>query len=456
MKARFTILIKHALLPLVGGQLTLLFLAASVNAQEQEVLPITLEKVLELSGANNLTIKEYKERQNLAQAEVARAKEWWLPEVYGGVRTQQLSGAVMNGNGNFFLDVKRNNLWLGLGVSANWNFTEGINTRKAVEYESQASTFRTEIERNKELTKAINAYYNLVSAQLNLVAYKSLVIQSDTIILQIQIQLAAGLGYQSDLLLAQSNKRHLRVQMLNAQRDYNAASSDLRMQLNLDQNIKLVSVDEALLPLDYSINLIDPADSIHKNRPELKANDLEIMSLRSRLKITTTGHWVPELGMGANGSYYGRINGKVNPMDALAYPVTNQLYPTGTFNTSLIWKIPLGVWTYNGDSKKYNSLIRIKEIEAEQFKAQINEEIALAITQIQTGKEQIEIAKEGVELTTEALSQSMDRQGLGTAKPFEVFQAQQFFLQAQIDYLQSVSEYNKAQFALKVAKGENL
>ena len=59
-------------------------------------------------------------------------------------------------------------------------------------------------------------------------------------------------------------------------------------------------------------------------------------------------------------------------------------------------------------------------------------------------------------LTTEALTQSIARQKFGTAKPFEVFQAQQFYLQAQIDYLIAVSEYNKAQFALKVARGETL
>lgn len=54
------------------------------------------------------------------------------------------------------------------------------------------------------------------------------------------------------------------------------------------------------------------------------------------------------------------------------------------------------------------------------------------------------------------MQQSIERQKLGTAKPFEVFQAQEFFLQAQLDYLMAISKYNKAQFELKVAKGEGL
>ena len=66
------------------------------------------------------------------------------------------------------------------------------------------------------------------------------------------------------------------------------------------------------------------------------------------------------------------------------------------------------------------------------------------------------IAKQALQSSTEALTQSIDRQKLGTAKPFEVFQAQQFLSQSQTDYLKAVSEYNKAQYALSVAMGNTL
>lgn len=111
--------------------------------QGQETLPITMEKVLELGGANNLTIKKYQEQQNLAIAELAKAKEWWLPDVYGGFDYNSRRGAVMNGNGKFFLDVKRHNFWMGLGVQANWDIAEGIYNKKAAELQSQATAYYT-------------------------------------------------------------------------------------------------------------------------------------------------------------------------------------------------------------------------------------------------------------------------------------------------------------------------
>jgi hypothetical protein len=66
------------------------------------------------------------------------------------------------------------------------------------------------------------------------------------------------------------------------------------------------------------------------------------------------------------------------------------------------------------------------------------------------------IAKESLDLTSQALSQSIERQKLRTAKPFEVFQAQEFYIRSKIDHLKAVSEFNKAHFAMKVAKGESL
>lgn len=437
----------------------ILFIAlfsSTAQSQEETVLSINLEEVLKMAGANNLTIQEYQIRQSVASAELDQAKEWWLPSVYGGFQTHQLNGAAMNSNGAYFLDVQRNSLWVGLGAAVNLDFATGIHTKRASEYQLQATSLLTEVQKNKVIIQSIDAYYDLVTAQSNFSAYQVLVDQSDTIIAQIEIKVLAGILFESQLLLAKSNKNHLRVEMLNAELDFNKASSRLQLLLNIQPGVKLVNGEEALLPLDFSIELIDPADSSFKNRPEIQANELEILALREKLLIETKGLWAPELSIGANGSYFGRLYGQVTPADPLSFPNPSQLYPTASFNTSLIWDIPLGSWTHKGNKKKYLGMIQLKELEAMQFKAKINDEVRLATLQIQSGQIQIEIAKEGLELTTLALSQSMARQTQRTSKPFEVFQAQQFYLQAQIDYLKAVSEYNKAQYSLKVARREVL
>lgn len=432
----------------------LFILPQKVNAQD--VISVNLETILQLGGANNLTIIEYKERQLLSLAQLSKAKEWWLPEIYAGVQTHQLWGATMNADGRFFLGVNRQNLWGGIGLNANWDFAEGIYNAKATHLRSQATQYLTQVERNQQLLKMIDAYYDLMTAQLNYNAYQNLVNQSDSIVQQIQFQVEGGLLYESELLLAKSNKNHLQVAMLQAKKAYNNASATLKQLLNIEQNIKLLSAQVSVLPLDFISNLETVEDSVSLNRPEIKANELQLKALEVERQNYTTGLLFPELNIGTYGSYFGRITGNVSPMLPNQFPETQQLYPTGALNVSLMWKIPLGALTYQGDKKMYDSKIRLKAIETEQHKVQIDQEIVKAKSDLQLGKEQIEIAKEALGFTTEALNQSIERQKLGTAKPFEVFQAQQFFLQAQLDYLKAVSDYNKAQYALKVAKGETL
>lgn len=433
-----------------------LLIANTTKAKAQDTIPINLEKILELGGADNLTIKEYKERQELSLAELTKAKEWWLPEIYAGVQTHQLRGATMNADGRFFLDVNRQNLWGGLGLNAKWDFADGIYSAKAANLKNKSIQYLTQAERNQQLLQMIYAYYELMTAQLNYNAYQNLVIQSDKIAQQMQIQLEAGLLYESELLLAKSNKNHLQIAMYSAKKAYNNATATLKKLLNIEQNIKLVSTDVALLPLDFTSELETETDSVYLNRPEIKANELQLKAIETERKKYTTGLLLPELSVGTYGSNFGRINGNVAPMFPNQYPETKQLYPTVALNVSLMWKIPLGALTYQGDKKIFDSKIRLNKIKAEQFKAQISEEIANAISDLKIGKEQIETAKESLDFTTSALSQSIDRKKIGTAKPFEVFQAQQFFLQAQLDYLKAVSDFNKAQFALKVAKSDTL
>ena len=433
-----------------------LLVAATFAVNAQTTLPINLQTVLEMGGANNLTIKEFKAKQELAEANLSKAKEWWLPDVYAGLQTQQLWGAAMNADGRFFLDVNRQNLWGGLGLNANWNFAEGIYKTKSAKLQVQASVYKTQAERNNTLLETIKTYYNLQTAQMKVVAYKNLVAQSDTITQQISIQVDAGLRYQSELLLSKSNQSHLKIEMLNAKTQYNQKSSELVRLLNLESNVKLVIIDSVMVPLNFQQEFLSVNDSTYKNRPEIKVVDLTIQSLQTERKIITTGLFIPTLSIGTYGSYFGRINGAVSPVFPLQYPETKQLYPTGMLNASLTWKIPLGRLIYKGDLKKFKSQITIQEIKSEQLKGRINEEIANAQQLIIIGKEQIQIAKAGLDLTTEALHQSIERQKLGTVKPFEVFQAQQFFLQSQLDYLIAISKYNKSQFELKAAKGEIL
>ncbi len=414
-----------------------------VNAQDKSQL-IDLETVLKIGGANNLTIQEFKLRQQLALAELTKAKEWWLPTIYTGTTFHQLWGNAMNGNGVFFTDVNRQNLWGGIGLNATWNFGEGIFKTKAIEFKVQSAAYNTQAEQNKSLLHIISTYYDFLSAQLFYKAYGQLTDQADTIANQIAVQVEVGLRYESEILLARSNYHHLKVKTLNSYIEYSDKEALLIKLLNLEPNVKLLASDSIIAPLHLieleDLNEIN--DSSNTFRPEIKSLELMLLALNEEKKTTTSGLLMPELRIGSYGSYFGDV---FSPMNL-----------TSEINAALIWKIPVGRITSGGSVMKYNALIDLQENKIQQTKAQINEEIQRAKERIISAEKQCNIAKEGSTLSAKALQQCIDRQSLGTARPFEIIQAQEIHINSMLDYLKAVSFYNKSQYAYYVATGNNL
>jgi outer membrane protein TolC len=417
--------------------------AIPVNSNGVDIA-IDLVTVLKLGGANNLTIKEFKQKKELALANVLKEKEWWLPDLYVGTTIHQLWGNAMAADGTIFTDVDRQYFSGGIGINASWDFGDGIYKVNGAEFRAKAAEHQTQAEQNKALLEIINTYYDFLSAQMYYNTYQELLITADTIIDQIQIQVEADLRYQSELLLAKSNFNHLKVEMLNAQIECNNRSASLVKLLNIDPTVRLVAAENILAPLElvdiYSEK--EWLDSTYNSRPEFRSSEFILRALNTEKKTTTTGLLIPEVRLGAYGSYFG---GVFSPMD-----------PTSAINASLIWEIPFGRLIYKGSLKQYNAKIALQKNSLEQIKATINEEVISAREKIRTIKLQMELSREGIDLSKEALKQSLARQNIHTVRPFEIVQVQEVYIKSQLDYIKSVASYNKAQYAYFVATGNDL
>ncbi len=414
------------------------------GAAQDMAMPINLETALAIGGANNLTIQEHQLRQELALANLDKANEWWLPDIYAGLSTHQLWGTAMNSDGAFFTDVNRQSFWGGLGFNASWNFGDGIYKANAEELRSEAALYQTTAEKNKALLEIINAYYDFLAAQLYYKSYEHLAEQADNIAQQIHVLVEVGIKFASDELLARSNYNHLQVEMLNARSDYYRKSAQLTRLLNYDPDIKLLSIDSVLVPIEVvSIQgLVMPFDSSYNRRPELKHQILLLASLHEERRTTTTGLWIPELRINAYSSYFGDV---FAPID-----------PTSEINAALVWKVPLGRLISKGSLKQFDARIHLQQNQIEQTKALVNEEVLSSKDLIIVYKEQMNVAQEGSDYAELALDQCIQRQQLGTTRPFEILVAQEMFINSRLDYLKAVASYNKAQYAYYVAIGNNL
>jgi len=421
-----------------------LYTGTSVSSFAQNNLHVlNLETVLKLSGANNLVIKEYIRKQELVMANAQRAQEWWLPDFYAGTTIHQLWGSAMNGDGNFFQSVNRQNFWAGLGINASWDFGQGIFTKNAAQLKVQASAHETQAKKNTAILNTIHIYYDFLEAQLQYKAYSNLLKQAETISKQIKIRVDAGLQFESEFLIAQSNNNHLKIEMLQAKTAYSNWSAKLVSVLNLDPTISLLASDSILAPIRLNdTDSLLALDSIHSKRPEIKSVHFQLKSIKEEKKTVTNALYIPELRLGTYGSMFGDVFSPLNP--------------TGEVNAALIWRIPAGKINNGGAVQQYDARIAIKENKIDQIKAQINEEVLRAKIQLQISEEQINISNEGKEFALKALDQCILRQKSGTVRPFELLQVQEVFIKSQLDYLNAITKFNKAQYALFVAIGNNL
>lgn len=423
----------------------LLFVLKALQAQTPagDTTAISLIEVLKWGGANNLTIKEYEQKEKLAEANLAQSREWWVPEVYAGFNLHYLKGTAMNTDGRFFQDVTQKNSSSGLGLSATWNFGNGIWNVKAQKLRVEAGKFLTRAERNNVLLKAIDAYYDFLAVRLFYQAYQSIDAQSDTIVQQMKLQVNSGLAYQSDLLITQSNLSHIRIQRLQAKTKLSRQEAELVNLLNLPGNTKLISTDSVLVPLQLTLRVNgDNADSAFIKRPEYQLYENKIAAWKQEKKTVTTGLLIPQLYVNTNGAYFG---GTFTPYD-----------PTALVNAGLSWHIPLGQLLYGGETSQYNSHIALAQNKLDQFKNQVSEEMRKARSAMQNARQQMNLAKESLSFAGEALRQSMQRQELGTIRPYELLESQRVYISARLDYLKAVADYNKAQYHLFVASGNNL
>lgn len=426
--------------------LLIFFICVQGVAQEgDKTYPVTLETVLQLAGTNSLKIKEFQAIHEMAIAEHKAAQEWWLPTVYFGVMMHKLNGAAMNTDEQIFTDVDRQNFWGGVGANLEWDLGEGIYRALATKQKSLAAQYKTQADRNKAMLEVIEAYLELQGEQVKHVALEQLTKKSQQIVDQVKLQVEIGSEYKSQLYLAQSNHNHTEIALKQSFIDLHKKSARLVNLLNLENDITLVVADSVLAPIELvkdSINLTESRNTAYSKRPEVLGLERSLQSAIYGKKTATTALLLPSIRLGTYNAYFGE------PF--------SPLYNTWELNMAVLWDIPLGHLFYGGKKKQYNARIALNEIQLEQVKNQVDNELSDASMQVKISKQQLELAQESLKLSKEALDQSMERQKVRTAKPYEVFQAQEYYLRGQVDYIDAIRNYNQAQYKLHVALGNNL
>lgn len=405
---------------------------------QDATVTITLDEVMKRAGAESGAVKEFQALYEVAKAEQKVAGNWWVPEVYLGIRYHQLDGAAMNGDGNFFRDVDRENFWTGAGLNVQWDLAEGIYGSRSADLRSESMMYRTEDQQNRAVLAAVEAYLNLSSAQSRVAILEDMEEESGQLLEQIRLQFEGGFLYESEYLLAKANHNSNKLDLRQAEKEMAAASDELIYLIHHDAQALRAS-DEVLAEVEFVTDL--SADPNLDGHPLKKSLTAEYESVRAQKEEKTKGLLLPTLGIGNHNGLFGE-------------PVTDLDF-TYAVNAALTWKIPLEDLFGAGEAKVHEQRMALCDVYMADFTFETKRNVNEARNSWRFSRDQLSLARESMDLTRKAWLQSIQRQQLRTAEPYEVYQAQQYYLDAQIDYYQAVVDFNLAQYEYYVAVGNS-
>jgi outer membrane protein TolC len=436
------------------------------------VEPIDLANALKLTGARELDIAIARQRILQAAADLTQARALWLPSLFYGPSWYRSDGQIQTVNGQV-QTIDRSALFVG-GTAALANTIQGpppgtgipsVNGMTSVLRISDAffepmaarrllganeAGLRTAT--NDAMLQVAEAYFNLQGATGRLAIAREAAANAEALSTITAAYARLGQGLEADHRRALTEVKHRRRDANLASGQLLVASANLVRLLVLDPKVVLAPVE----PSECIIRLIPdeiPLDALldqgMRDRPELASAEYQIQAAFIRRKQARLRPFVPSvfftyagggLGGGAN-AFFGNFGTR------------------GDAEVGLFWELQNLGFTDVAIMRRRAAELNIANLETYRTQTRVGAAVVASFETRQAAARQIEDARETLVEAIDSLRLNFlnIRQGAElprATRPIEVLQPIQAMAQARLDYLDSVLSYNRAQFQLKRAIGQ--
>ncbi len=434
--------------------------------------PIDLISVLRLAGERDLDIAIAKQKVNQALADLDRARVLWLPSLFLGPTYYRADGQVQTITGQV-QNVNRGSLFLG-GTAALPNgfpgpspgtgypqlnsmtsilrISDTIFEPMAARRVAQANRAAVVAQTNDALLAAAEAYLDLQEASGRLAIAREAAANAEFLSRITLAYAKAGQGVEADHRRALAELKHQRKNIQAFSGRLLVASTNLTRLLVLDSRLVVAPLEpaEAVLRLIADDAVLD--DLLVEallHRPELAQSRELLQAAIVRLKQARLRPFIPSVAAtyvgggqgGGQGAFFGNFGAR------------------GDFMASLFWELQhLGF----GDlaiMKRSAAEKQVADLQLIKTQTQVAADVTAAFEQRLAAARQIAESRQTVSEAVESLRLNLlnmqEAAGLPRSTlPIEVLQPIQALAQARLDYLDSVILYNRTQFRLKWAIGQ--
>ena len=411
----------------------------------QDMVNITKSEVLNRVLEENQSLKISEQEFNEAKADYRQTNAIFLPNItisHTGISTtnplmafgSKLNQEILTAS-DFNPDLLNNpdqiqNFATRIEVKQPLINMDGFYQRKAAKSKMEAMTLKSERTNDYLIFEVDKAYMQL---QLS---YKALEVMEKALkAAQSNKTLAdnsfkQGYLQRSDVLSVEVRVNEVKNQLQMAKSNVENASNYLSFLMNDTSNAILKPMDS------LSINAMDLATTyqVSEERSDIKAMELasnayESMSKADRMTFLPT--------LNAFGSYE-LYDNQVFQGDANGY----------LFGAQLSWTILDGTKRF-GKSQKSRAAYEKSKLQYEQYVSQSQLELNKAKRMLIDAENKLELSKLAMDQSKESLRIRTNRYGQGLEKTSDLLMAETQFAQKQLEYYQTIFEYNYAQAYLQ-------
>jgi len=435
--------------------------------------PIDLASALRLAGARDLDIAIARQRISQAVADLEKARALWLPSLFLGPTWYREDGQVQSLTGQV-QTVSRNSLFIGAlgattapgypaaspgtgypplnGMSSVFRFSDAIYEPLAARRVVAADRAGLQTANNDAMLQVAEAYLDLQLASGRIAIAREAASNALKLSEITGAYARTGQGMEADHRRALTELKHRRKEIELASGQLLVASANLVRVLVLNPRVVVAPVE----PAETIIRLIPdevPLDDLIvqglQHRPELANAQELVQAALYRWKQAKLRPFVPSLAVSyAGGGFGGGQNAFFGNFGA-----------RGDVAASLFWELQNLGFGDRAIMHRRAAEHETAHLELIKVETQVAADVVAANGVRQAALRQITEASEAVTEAIESLKLNFlnIRQGAElprATRPIEVLQPIQALAQARTDYLESVLGYNRAQFRLVRAIGQ--
>ncbi|WP_395737870.1 TolC family protein [Prosthecobacter sp.] len=425
----------------------LLLLLSTSLLHAAEPAFVDLRTVMRLAGANNDEIQNARAKHDEALAESKQAWQRFWPSLSLGAGYRGHEGRLQDIAGNVF-NVNKQQYTVGSTVMVDWSpgdiyYAALAARQRALAAEHLAAKARIDI-----ITQSVERYYDLLAAEAMLIIIEDDLQLTEDYGKQLEGAVTAGTAFRADLLRVKSQISRAKLAIRQGEEQRDLASARLAEILRLTPDAALRPAKSDLVPVKMMAGkgVATMISLAQMNRPEVQAAQAIHKSMDAEKDRARVAPMIPSVQAGYTA---GGLGGGPNVGNRWGNFGSQQDYYLG-----LGWKIGPGGLFDRQRQKVADAREESAALQTDQVKAAIGREVVEAATRSQSANDRIKINDEAVAAAEEMTKLAKERQASQVGVVLEYLLAREELTRARQSRVIAVTEFNKAQHALKRAVGK--